>query len=113
MIYTWNEFEQRLIIYRDTVIDLSRMLSVYENHIKSLIIKIKQLTFEQAVPIFDELYEIQGYLASAQHGYDLQLNHELSLFVYHFDRAYDEYIRQYWYQQFLQNNITWPLPEDK
>lgn len=111
MIYTWNEFEQRLITYKDTCIDLSRIVFTYENHIKALILQIKQITYEQAIPLFDELYEIQGYLASAQQKYDLELNKELALFVYHFERADDEYIRQYWYKQF-QNNIVWPLPED-
>ena len=54
---------------------------------------------------------MQGYLASAKYKYDIELNNELDLFVYHFDRAYDEYIRHYWYEQF-HNNITWPLPQD-
>lgn len=29
----------------------------------------------------------------------------------HFERADNEYIRQYWYKQF-HHNIVWPLPAD-
>lgn len=111
MMYTWTEFEQKLIIHRDTSIDISRILSMYENQIKELTVKIKQLKFEETKAIFDELYEIQGYLATAKYKYDIELNNELDLFLYHFDRAYDEDIRQHWYEQF-HNNITWPLPKD-
>lgn len=111
MMYTWTEFEQKLIIHRDTSIDISRILLMYENQIKEIIEKIKKLKFEETASIFDELCEIQDYLATAKYKYDIELNKELDLFVYHFDRAEDEYIKQYWYEQF-HNNITWPLPED-
>ena len=111
MMYTWTEFEQKLIIHRDTSIDISRMLFMYENQIKEIIVKIKKLKFEETASIFNELCEIQNYLITAKYKYGLELNKELDLFVYHFDRADDEYIRQYWYGQF-HNDITWPLPED-
>lgn len=111
MMYTWTEFEKKLIIHRDTSIDISRILFMYENQIKEIIEKIKKLKFEETASIFDELCEIQDYLATAKYKYDIELNKGLDLFVYHFDRAGDEYIRHYWYEQF-HNNITWPLPDD-
>ena len=111
MMYTWSEFENKLIIHRDTSIDISRILYMYENQIKEIINKIKKLKFEETASIFDELWEIQGYLAKAKFIYDIELNKELDLFVYYFERADDEYTRQYWYEQF-QNNIIWPLPDD-
>lgn len=113
MMYTWADFEQKLIIHRDTNIDIFRILSMYENQIKELIVKIKPLKFEQTTSIFDDLYEIQGYLATAKYKYkyNLELTNDLDLFVYYFDRGYDEYTRKYWYEQF-NNNITWPLPEN-
>ena len=111
MMYTWTEFEKKLIIHRDTSIDISRILFMYENQIKELIKKIKKLKFEETASIFDKLCEIQDYLATAKYKYDIELNKELTLFVYHFDRAGNEYIRHHWYEQF-HNNITWPLPDD-
>lgn len=111
MMYTWTEFENKLIIYRDTSIDISRILFMYENQIKEIIGKIKKLKFKETVSIFEELWEIQGYLAKAKYIYGIELNKELDLFVYHFERADDEYIRQYWYEQF-HNGITWPLADD-
>lgn len=111
MMYTWEEFEQRLMTYRDTCIDISRIVSTYEQRIKELVCSIQQLSYEKAHPIFDELYELQGHLASASYAYDIKLSPELDIFVYHFDRADDEYIRQYWYKQF-HAGVTWPLPKD-
>ena len=61
-MYTWSEFEKKLIIHRDTSIDISRILYMYEKQIKDLIVKIKQLKFEAATPIFDEGFVAQTYL---------------------------------------------------
>ena len=114
MNYTWNEFEQRLITYRDVTIDLARILDTYELQIKELLQKIQSLNYEDSLPIFNQLYEIQAHLATAKFRYDLDLNEALDIFVYHFDRDDKELISQYWYQKFKQNKkILWPLPEDE
>ena len=114
MNYTWNEFEQRLITYRDVTIDLARILDTYELQIKELLQQIQSLNYEDSLPIFNQLYEIQAYLATAKFRYDLDLNEALDIFVYHFDRDDKECISQYWYQKFKQNkDILWPLPQDE
>lgn len=114
MNYTWDEFEQRLITYRDVTIDLVRILDTYELKIKELLQQIQLLTYENSLPIFNQLYEIQAYLATAKFRYDLDLNEALDIFVYHFDRDDKECISQYWYQKFKQNkDILWPLPQDE
>jgi hypothetical protein len=114
MNYTWDEFEQRLITYRDVTIDLTRILDTYELKIKELLQQIQLLTYEDSLPIFNQLYEIQAYLATAKFRYDLDLNEALDIFVYHFDRDDKECISQYWYQKFKQNKaILWPLPQDE
>lgn len=114
MNYTWDEFEQRLITYRDVTIDLARILDTYELKIKELLQQIQILTYEDSLPIFNQLYEIQAYLATAKFRYDLDLNEALDIFVYHFDRDDKECISQYWYQKFKQNKDTlWPLPQDE
>ncbi|SEO77823.1 hypothetical protein [Acinetobacter sp. yr461] len=114
MNYTWNEFEQRLITYRDVTIDLARILDTYELQIKELLQKIQSLNYEDSLPIFNQLYEIQAHLATAKFRYDLDLNEALDIFVYHFDRDDKELISQYWYQKLKQNKeILWPLPEDE
>ncbi|MCF1294609.1 hypothetical protein LH685_17010 [Acinetobacter nosocomialis] len=63
MNYTWDEFEQRLITYRDVRIDLARVLDAYELQIKELLQKIQLLAYEESLPIFNQLYEIQDHLA--------------------------------------------------
>lgn len=114
MNYTWDEFEQRLIIYRDVTIDLARILDAYELQIKELLQQIQLLTYEDSLPIFNQLYEIQDHLATAKFRYDLELNEALDIFVYHLDRDDKEHISQYWYQKFKKNkDILWPLPQDK
>ena len=114
MNYTWNEFEQRLITYKDVTIDLVRILDTYELQIKELLQRIQLLTYEDSLPIFNQLYEIQTHLATAKFRYDLDLNEALNIFVYHFDRDDKELISQYWYQKLKQNKeILWPLPEDE
>lgn len=114
MNYTWNEFEQRLITYRDVTIDLARILDTYELQIKELLQQIQSLNYEDSLPIFNQLYEIQAHLATAKFRYDLDLNEALDIFVYHFDRDDKELISQYWYQKLKQNKeILWPLPEDE
>ena len=114
MNYTWDEFEQRLITYRDVTIDLTRILDTYELKIIELLQQIQLLTYEDSLPIFNHLYEIQAYLATAKFRYDLDLNEALDIFVYHFDRDDKECISQYWYQKFKQNkDILWPLPQDE
>lgn len=114
MNYTWNEFEQRLITYRDVTIDLARILDAYEFQIKELIQRIQLLTYEDSLPIFNQLYEIQDHLATAKFRYDLELNEALDIFVYHLDRDDKEHISQYWYQKLKKNkDILWPLPQDE
>jgi len=114
MNYTWDEFEQRLIIYRNATIDLARILDAYELQIKELLQQIQLLTYEDSLPIFNQLYEIQDHLATAKFRYDLDLNEALDIFVYHFDRDDKELISQYWYQKLKKNkDILWPLPQDK
>jgi len=114
MNYTWDEFEQRLITYRNVTIDLARILDAYEIQIKELIQRIQLLTYEDSLPIFNQLYEIQAHLGTAKFRYDLDLNEALDIFVYHFDRDDKELISQYWYQKLKQNKeILWPLPEDE
>jgi hypothetical protein len=114
MNYTWNEFEQRLITYRDVTIDLARILDTYELQIKELLQQIQSLNYEDSLPIFNQLYEIQAHLATAKFRYDLDLNEALDIFIYHFDRDDKELISQYWYQKLKQNKeILWPLPEDE
>lgn len=98
MNYTWDEFEQRLITYRDVTIDLARILDAYELQIKELIQRIQLLTYEDSLPIFNQLYEIQAHLATAKFRYDLDLNEALDIFVYHFDRDDKALISQYWYK---------------
>lgn len=39
MMYTWTEFENKLIIHRDTSIDVSRILFGDEKNIKEIILK--------------------------------------------------------------------------
>ncbi|MEW4939526.1 hypothetical protein ABKJ23_16755 [Acinetobacter baumannii] len=102
MNYTWDEFEQRLITYRDAWIDLARILDAYEHQIKELLQQIQLLTYEDSLPIFNQLYEIQDHLAT------------VDIFVYHFDRDDKALISQYWYKKFKQNkDILWPLPQDE
>ena len=109
MNYTWDEFEQRLITYRDVRIDLARVLDAYELQIKELLQQIQLLTYEDSLPIFNQLYEIQDHLATAKFRYDLDLNEALDIFVYHFDRDDKALISQYWYKKFKQNkNILCP-----
>lgn len=114
MNYTWDEFEQRLITYRDVNIDLARILDAYELQIKELLQQIQLLTYEDSLPIFNQLYEIQAHLATAKFRYDLELNEALDIFVYHFDRDDKELISQYWYKEFKKNkDILWPLPQNE
>ncbi|ENU45653.1 hypothetical protein I6L25_15225 [Acinetobacter nosocomialis] len=114
MNYTWDEFEQRLITYRDVRIDLARVLDAYELQIKELLQKIQLLAYEESLPIFNQLYEIQDHLATAKFRYDLDLNEALDIFVYQFDRDDKAFISQYWYKKFKQNkDILWPLPQNE
>ncbi|MBO8210365.1 hypothetical protein [Acinetobacter nosocomialis] len=114
MNYTWDEFEQRLITYRDIRIDLARILDAYELQIKELFQQIQLLTYEDSLPIFNQLYEIQDHLATAKFRYELDLSEALDIFVYHFDRDDKALISQYWHQKFKQNkDILWPLPQDE
>lgn len=114
MNYTWNEFKQRLITYRDVTIDLARILDAYELQIKELLQQIQLLTYEDSLPIFNQLYEIQDHLAIAKFRYDLELNEALDIFVYHFDRDDKEHTSQYWYQKLKKNkDILWPLPQEE
>lgn len=110
MQYTWTEFEQRLITHRDVKIDISRMLFKYETQIKEYIDKIQQLIFEEAAPLFDELYEIQDYLSVAKYKYHLELKEELNWFIYHFERGDENDVREYWYSRFC-NGFIWPFNE--
>jgi len=114
MNYTWDEFEQRLKTYRNVTIDLARILDAYELQIKELLQQIQLLTYEDSLPIFNQLYEIQDHLATAKFRYDLELNETLDIFVYHCDRDDKELMSQYWYQKLKKNkDILWPLPQDK
>lgn len=111
MQYMWTEFEQKLIVYRDVNIDISRILFKYETQIKEYIHEIRQLTFEGTESFFDELYEIQGFLSEAKYKYDLELKEELDWFIYHFERGDEKYVRQYWYTKFC-NDFIWPFSEN-
>lgn len=85
-----------------------------KGQIKELLQQIQLLTYEDSLPIFNQLYEIQDHLATAKFRYGLDLNEALDIFVYHFDRDDKALISQYWYQKFKQNkDILWPLPQDE
>ncbi|MFP0820704.1 hypothetical protein ACLDZE_09530 [Acinetobacter baumannii] len=87
---------------------------MYEHQIKELLQQIQLLTYEDSLPVFNQLYEIQDHLATAKFRYDLDLNEALDIFVYHFDRDDKALISQYWYKKFKQNkDILWPLPQDE
>ncbi len=109
MNYTWDEFEQRLITYRDAWIDLARILDAYEHQIKELLQQIQLLTYEDSLPVFNQLYEIQDHLATAKFRYDLDLNEALDIFVYHFDRDDKALISQYWYKNSSKTKIFFGL----
>ncbi len=48
--------------YRDVRIDLARVLDAYELQIKELLQQIQLLAYEDSLPIFNQLYEIQNHL---------------------------------------------------
>ncbi len=102
----WSSFEIALIGYRDLARSIRLTLYSYEKKIRSISEQMIKLDFEDSSLLFDRLYEIQNFLATALYKYEFPLNEKLTKFVYEFDRD-DEYSRKYCYEKFLEDIEWW------
>lgn len=102
----WPEFQRDLEMYRDVVLSIKRNLRLYEECIESLIHQIGSADFDNAQPLFDELFRMQSELATMLYKYEYEPGKRIQDFIYHLDRD-DFYSRKYWHEKFS-DGLAWP-----
>ncbi|CQD34274.1 hypothetical protein [Yersinia mollaretii] len=102
----WPILEDELERYRTCMSSIRQCLIKYENLCAELIVRIASKEFDSCQSDFDELFDIQGKLATAKYKYEFQLSTKLQDFVYYMDRD-DLYSRRFWHKKF-QEGQTWP-----
>lgn len=107
-----NEINQ---VLQDSARDYDRSLSsirqclaAYEKHCVTLITSIsKAKSVADAEVEFDQLMDVQSNLSSLVFGRGLDVGERLEVLTREFDRLYDPYIKQYWFEKF-KNGEQWP-----
>lgn len=102
----WPILEDELERYRACMSSIRQCLIKYESSCCELILLIGSKDFNDSQSDFDELFDIQGKLATATYKYEFQLSKRLQDLVYLMDRD-DLYSRKFWHQKF-QSGQTWP-----
>ena len=102
----WPEFQRDLEIYRDAVLSIKRSIRLYEESIESLIHQIGCADFDNAQPLFDELFGMQSELATMLYKYEYEPEKKVRDLIYHLDRD-DFYARKYWHEKFS-DGLAWP-----
>ncbi|KXV56405.1 hypothetical protein ACLEIY_01260 [Acetobacter tropicalis] len=87
---------------------IRQCLQAYEKKCSELIAEIA--TFDSvsaAEHNFDSLFDIQGQLATLLFKYRFDIGPKLETLTREFDRLYDPYIRNYWFEKF-KGGVRWP-----
>ena len=99
---------ENIELYDRSIIGIRQCLISYEKECSSLIGEIANCTsFNEANSRFDALLKIQEKLAGLLFGRQINIGSKLECLTKEFDRLYDPYIREYWYNKFKQGT-TWP-----
>lgn len=89
---------------------IRQCLPTYEKRCSELIAEIGKCDSASAAEQnFDFLFEIQGRLATLLFKYRFDIGPKLEALTREFDRLYDPYIREYWFEKFKEGS-TWPEP---
>lgn len=89
---------------------IRQCLPTYEKRCSELIAEIGKCdSVSDAEQNFDSLFEIQGRLATLLFKYRFDIGPKLETLTREFDRLYDPYIREYWFDKF-KGGARWPEP---
>lgn len=105
----WGVLQEELERYRSSVLAIRHCMNAYEARCVELIKEISSGSLEEVQASFDELYDIQGKLATAKYKYEFKLADKLDEFVYCFERD-DFSSREYWHKKFKEG-LKWPRDE--
>lgn len=94
--------------YDQSLTSIQQCLRAYEKHISGLIERIALAkSISDVAAEFDELIAIQSQLAPLVFGRRIEVGERLEILIREFDRLYDPYIQQYWFEKFS-CGLDWP-----
>ena len=87
---------------------IRQCLPAYEKKCSEIISNIgTSQTLEDSEAYFEELHRIQERLATLLFKHRFEIGDKLECLTREFDRLYDPYIRQYWFEKF-KAGVIWP-----
>lgn len=101
---------ENLDLYERAISGIRQCLPTYERRCAELIGDIAaSRDLAGTDEKFDELFDIQGRLATLLFKHNFDIGSKLKSLTKEFDRLHDPYIREYWYNKF-KNGASWPEP---